>query len=121
MPLGEITKQLALQAIGNAAAPDPPPPVNLGAAIVVQIQAMQKALKDDQELLILCHTGGETVRVVEVFVPTWQLFVLTGLDAHRNTTRVVVPAEALQLTCKVMKAPPGATPGRVAFKTPKLS
>lgn len=119
MALGEITKQLALQAIGNAAAGPAAQPESLGAAITAQMQAMQKALKDDQELLVLCQASGETVRVLDVYVPTWQVFVLTGSDANRNTTRIISPPEVLQLICKVVKAPVGAAPHRIQFKTPK--
>ena len=119
MALGELTKQLAMQAIGNAATPTPAQPETLGAAILGQIQAMQKALKEDQELLVMCQAGAESVRVLEIFVPSWQIFILAGVDANRNTTRIISPAEALQLVCKVIKAPPGPQPNRIIFKTPK--
>lgn len=120
MALAEITKQLALQAIGNATAPSPAQPEHLGTAILGQIQAMQKALKEDQELLVLCHAASETVRVLEFYVPSWQVFILTGLDSNRNVTRVIAPAESLQLVCKVIKAP-GTPPNRIVFKIPKSS
>ena len=54
MALGQITKQLAAQALGNTIdnvmeKPSAPGPAeSLGATLVGEIQAMQKALKDDQ-------------------------------------------------------------------------
>ena len=82
-------------------------------------QAMQRALKDDQELLILCTTGTETVRVLELFVPAWQLFVLTGIDTEKNITRVISPVESTQLVCKVVKVQAPAQPTRIRFVAPK--
>lgn len=120
MALGEITKQLAMQAIGNATAPTPVQQETLGSAILNQIQAMQKALKEDQELLVLCQAAAESIRVLELYVPSWQIFILTGLDSNRNVTRVIAPAESLQLVCKVIKAP-GTPPNRIVFKAPKSS
>ncbi len=64
MALGEITKQLALQALGNVTTPTPVQPETLGAAILSQIQAMQKALKEDQELLVLCQAAAESLQLV---------------------------------------------------------
>jgi len=45
---------------------------------------MQKALKEDEELVVLFHSGAEKIRVLEIFVPSWQVAVLKGLDADRN-------------------------------------
>jgi hypothetical protein len=42
--------------------------------------------------------------------------VLAGIDAEKNITRVISPAESLQLTCKVLKA---TKPARIRFITPK--
>ena len=60
MALGELTRQLAQQALGNQMKDvlDPKPaapvqPENIGVTLVGQVQAMQTALKDDQELVIL--------------------------------------------------------------------
>jgi hypothetical protein len=121
MALGDLTKQIAEQAIRNAVNPPaaPPRPDNPGAAMLAQVQAMQKALKDDEELLVLFHAGSETVRVLEFYFPSWQVAVLTGIDADKSVTRVISPVEALQLVCKVAKAPAGATPARIKFVTPR--
>lgn len=124
MALGDLTKQLAEQAIRSATAPKPaapPPPHNMGADLAAQVQAMQKALKEDEELLVLFHAGGETVRVHEFFFPSWQVAVLTGTGTgtDKSVTRVISPVDALQLVCKVTKAPPSATPARIRFVTPK--
>jgi hypothetical protein len=80
---------------------------------------MQKAVKEEEELVVLLHNGLETMRVLEVYVPSWNVAVLTGIDADRNLTRVIAPAESLQLICKVMKAQPGAKPVKVALIAPK--
>jgi hypothetical protein len=126
MALAEFTKQLAQQAILSAtspakepAAPAPKEKESVGAVIFAQINAMQKALKEDEELVVLFHTGAEKIRVMEIYVPSWQVAVLKGLDADRNPARVVSPAERLQLICKVVKALPGVKPARVGLIAPK--
>jgi hypothetical protein len=121
MALGELTKQLASQAIRNAVNPPPAPPRpdNAGAAMLSQLQAMQKALKEDEELNVTVHAAGETMRVLEFFFPSWQVAVLTGLDAEKSVTRVIAPVDSLQLLCKVAKAQPPAAPVRIKFITPK--
>ena len=112
--LSQISEKL------RAAKPAAPAPGDsLGAVILGQIQAMQKAMKDDEELIVLFHSGSETVRVLEFFVPSWQVFVLTGIDAGKNLSRVVSPAESLQLVCKSVKVQPPARPTRVVFVTPR--
>jgi hypothetical protein len=123
MALGEIAKQLAGQAIGDAlqgGAPAPAakaPAEGPGATIFGQIQAMQKALKEDQELLVLFTAGGETVRVLELFLPSPQVAVLTGVDKDKNMARAISPVESLQLVCKVVKA--AAKPVRVSLVVPR--
>jgi hypothetical protein len=141
MALGEITKQLAQQALGNqmkdvldslrppdlssiseglrGAKPPAGPGDNAGATILGQIQAMQNALKEDQELVVLAGAGAELIRVLEIFVPSWRVLVLTGIDANRNVTRIVSPVEAAQLFCKVMRAQPQTKPVRINFIAPK--
>ena len=73
-----------------------------------QIAAMQKALKEDEELVVTFQSGSERIRVMEIFTPSRHLAVLSGQDADRNVTRVISPVDVLQLVCKVMKAPAGA-------------
>jgi hypothetical protein len=123
MALGNLTKQIAEQAIRNAVNPPaaPPRPENPGAAMLAQVQGMQKALKEDEELLVLFHAGAETIRVLEFFFPSWQVAVLTGVDHAKSTTRVISAVESLQLICKVTKAAPGAAPARIKFVTPRDS
>ena len=128
MAFGEITKQLAQQALGaslkDALDPEtaksaPPQPESPGATILNQVQAMQRALKPEEELVVLYNAGTETIRVLEFYAPSWQILVLTGIDNDKNVTRIISPAGALQLICKVMKAPSGAKPVRLGFITPK--
>jgi hypothetical protein len=125
MAFGEITKQLAQQALGNTLSdalegkPAPAQPETAGGTILAQIQAMQRALKPEEELVVLFRTGPETIRVLEFYAPSWQVLVLTGLDSSKNVTRIVSSAESLQLVCKVMQAHAPAKPIRINFITPK--
>ena len=125
MALGDFTRQIAKEALLSATAPAPKEQPaagaaeNLGATIFSQIQAMQKALKEDEELVVLFGNGAERIRVMEIFLPSRQIAVLTGPDADRSLTRVISPVAALQLVCKVAKAPAGAKPVRVNLVTPK--
>src|ERR1035441_8870687 len=124
MALAELTKQLAQQALLSATSPAKEPAAapaqkeSVCAVILAQINAMQKALKEDEELVVLFENGTEKIRVMEIFVPSWQVAVLKGLDADRNPVRVVSPGERLLLICKVVKAPPGVKPARVGLIAP---
>ncbi|MBM3735984.1 MAG: hypothetical protein FJW39_09380 [Acidobacteria bacterium] len=117
MSLGQITKQLAQEALGSltepAAAPTPAGPDNPAAAAMGQIQAMQNALKDDQELAVTCHVGKDSVRVMEIFAPAPNLLVITGFDAGGALTRIVTAANLVQLVCKPGPVKPGAKPVRI--------
>lgn len=142
MALAQIGKQLAQQVVGEkiqnvmdslrtadaskildavkqekSAAPGPGE--TLGSVIIGQIHSMQKACKEDQELMVLCGAGGETMRVLEIYAPTWQVLVMTGIDTDRNVTRVVSPVNAVQLVCKVVSVHEGAKPARVSLIVPK--
>jgi hypothetical protein len=127
MALGELTKQLAQHAIGSLAEPDKaekatpsaPPAENVCNTLLGQLQAMQKALKEDEELVVRTQSGGEGIRVLEVFVPSPQVLVLSGMDPDRNLVRVIAHVHTVQLVCKVVKTTCGATPMRIRFITPK--
>jgi hypothetical protein len=139
MNLGNIGKAIANQAIESTKntvldavrIPEPAKPgdtspaarpVNLaddGAVILGQIQAMQRPLKEEQELLVHVRAGDETLRVQEIFVPTNHVLVFAGVDAQGNVTRIISPVSAVQLVCKIVKVAPGATPVRVNVLTPK--
>ena len=75
-----------------------------------QIHGMQKALKEDEELVVWFANAARELRVMEIFLPSPKVAVLSGHDAERNLTRVISPVDALQLVAKVMKVPPGAKP-----------
>jgi hypothetical protein len=119
MAIGEFTKQIAQQALLSAtAAPKEAPAAAAdptASAILAQIAAMQKQLKEDEELIVAFHQGPERIRVMEIYVPAPQVVVLIGLDANRALTRVISAPAALQLICKTGKAAPGAKPLRVAL------
>jgi hypothetical protein len=133
--IGYLTKQLAQQALGEAQRPPDlssiaekltgapsgagAQPDNVGATIVGQLQAMQKALKEEDELVVVCSAGGEIIRVLEVFAPTWRVLVLTGIDTDKNVARVVTTADQVQLVCKALPAPEGAKPVRLRIIVPK--
>jgi hypothetical protein len=122
MALGEIAKQLAQQALADQMAPQPsapPQPDSPGAIMLGQIQAMQKACKEDDELMVLFRSGSETVRVLEFIVPSWSVLVLAGVDEAKNITRVVSTPDSVQLVCKLMKVKPPGKPTRVSFRVPK--
>jgi hypothetical protein len=122
MALVDLTKQIAQQAILSATTKEPaqaPQPENVAVTILGQIAGMQKALKEDEELVVLFQNGAERIRVMEVFAPSRQVAVLSGTDADRNLTRVISAVESLQLVCKVMKVQPGTKPVRVGLISPK--
>lgn len=102
-----------------APAPAPPPAHdNVGGVMLAQIQAMQKALKEDQELVVQFRSGEEMLRIVEIFVPSPQVFVLAGNDGQQRLTRIIAPAATVQLICKILRVAPGSTPVRLKIMTP---
>ena len=138
MGFGDLTKQLAKEAIESQmkdalglrpteapkapeapAAATPAPPESPGVTILRQLQAMQTALKENEELAVLFHNGLETLRVNDFILASPQIIVLAGIDAGKNITRVISSTESLQLTCKVVKTQPGVKPVPIRFITPK--
>jgi hypothetical protein len=140
--LGDLTKQLAKEALGaqvdemidtlrgpEAAAkaealtlqggPAAGPGEPLAIVMIGQVQAMQNALKEDQELLVLWSAGQETIRIFEMFAPSPRLLVLSGIDTARALTRVVTSVESLQLICKPAAVKDGSKPVRLRFVGPK--
>jgi hypothetical protein len=120
----ESTKNSVMDAVRTPAPPKPEPkPVaalpDTGAAIVAQIQAMQRPLKEDQELAVLFRAGDEMLRVNEIFVPNPEVLVFAGVDSNGNITRVISPVNAAQVVCRILKVAPGATPSRVNVLTPR--
>jgi hypothetical protein len=123
MALADLTKQLAKEALLSATA-DPPAaqpaaPEGIGNIVLGQIHAMQKALKEDEELALWFGSGAERIRVFDVYLPNWKLAVLTGYDSERLLSRIISPVDALQLVAKVVKAPAGSKPGRIGLVAPK--
>ena len=122
MALSEITKQIAQQAILSATEKPASPAPSLepaGAVILSQIGAIQKALKEDEELVVHLLSGAEKIRVFEIFLPSPQVAVLSGVDSNRAGARVVSAVAALQLVCRTAKVPEGTKPVRVNLVTAK--
>jgi hypothetical protein len=142
MALAQLGKQLAQQVVGDkiqnvmdslrapdaSKTPDPlkqdkpaaaAPGESMGSIIIGQVQAMQRACKEDQELMVLCGAGLDTMRVLEIYAPTWQVLVMTGVDTEHNVTRVISPVNTVQLVCKVVSVQAGANPARVSLIVPK--
>lgn len=122
MALADLTKQLAQQAILSAtsgpkseAAPPAAAAPATGPVFLAQIQAMQKAIKEDEELVVTWTGGGEKIRLMEIFLPSPTVAVLSGIDGNRQTARVVSAVEALQVLCRVVKVAAGAKPARVGL------
>jgi hypothetical protein len=137
MALGEIGRALTGQALDSAknsvldaikgepakkpSAPAAAPATaqeSIGGIMLAQIQAMQRSLKEDQELVVQFRSGEEMLRIVEIFVPSPQVFVLAGNDGQQRLTRIVAPAATVQLICKVLRVTPGTTPVRLKIMTP---
>jgi hypothetical protein len=124
MALGEFTKQLAQQALLGAAkepAKQPAPVAReaIGPVVFAQINAMQKALKEGEELALTYQDGAERIRIREIYMPSWRVAVLGGTDAERGAVRILAPVESLRLAVRVVKAPPGVKPARVVLTAPK--
>jgi hypothetical protein len=138
MTIGGLGKVLANQAIEStkktvmdAVNPSDPPkatkpadtsqpaPADVGAIIVGQIQAMQRPLREDQELNVTFRAGDEMLRVTEILVPNAQVLIFVGADSAGHVTRVISPVDMAQVVCKVMAVAPGAGPVRVNVLTPK--
>jgi hypothetical protein len=139
MGLGNFGKALADQAIeatkrnvmGNLTGPEPAKPAEaangkpvvpqeIGPVILGQLQSMQKVLREDQELRVEYYTGTETIHVLEIFVPTPQVFVLSGTDATReHAARIIVPASQAVFTTRIAKVEPGVAPMRLSVLSPR--
>ena len=121
----ESTKNSVMDAVRTPAPPKPAEPKSAaaapdtGAAIVAQVQAMQRPLKEDQELAVLFRAGDEMLRVNEIFVPNPEVLVFAGVDSNGNITRVISPANVAQVVCRILRVAPGATPSRVNVLTPR--
>lgn len=134
MGIGELTKQFAKEALSEQVkdvlgSPASETAAAAGAAaealtaiLMGQVQAMQNAVKEDQELVVFATVGGTTIRVHEMFAPNQKVLVLSGTDMSDKTlTRLISPADSVQLVCKPAPMPPGSTKGaRIRFVTPQI-
>src|SRR5260370_36819964 len=84
MALVDLTKQLAKEALLSATQdpkpPAPPTPAaeNMGAIVMGQVNSMQKALKEVEELGAWCSNSSEILRVIVIFLPSPQLAGMAG-------------------------------------------
>ena len=119
----ETTKNTVMDAVRPSDPAKPaeakPLPQDTGAIIIGQIQAMQRPLREDQELIVAFRAGNEMLRIKEIFVPSAQVLVFAGVDEEGNVTRVIAPVDTAQVVCKVVPVAAGATPVRVNVLTPK--
>jgi hypothetical protein len=118
----DATKKNVIDAL--TAEPAKPPekplaPESVGGIILGQVQGMQRALRDDQELQVFVTTPSGALRVHEIFVPSVQVLVFAGMDAAQNVTRLVAPADSVQVLCKICKVAPEAKPLRVNVLSPR--
>jgi hypothetical protein len=105
--------------VDTTTAPKPAAGLDIGAIILGQIQAMQRPLREDQELQVSLGAAHDVLLVSEVFVPHSAVLVFSGLDNEGRVTRVIMPADRVQLMCKIMAVAPGATARRVTIIPPK--
>lgn len=119
----ETTKNTVMDAVRPSDAAKPPETKaavpDTGAVIIGQIQAMQRPLKEDQELAVLFRAGNDMLRITEIFVPGAHVLVFAGVDSEGNITRVIAPVDTAQVVCKVVPVAAGASPVRVNVLTPK--
>ena len=108
MTIGSIGKALANQAIESTKntvrdTVNPPEPAkspearlgppDVGSLIIGQIQAMQRPLKEDQELAVTIGAGNEILRVTEIFVPGAPVLVFAGVDTEGRVRRFIAPVD----------------------------
>jgi hypothetical protein len=124
----ETTKKSVMDAVippdpkarpAEPSAPKPAAVIDIGAIILGQIQAMQRPLRDDQELQVSLAAAHDVLRVNEVFVPHQAVIVFSGVDHLGNVTRVILPADQVQLVCKIVPVTPGNIARRVNIIPPK--
>ena len=117
----EGTKNTVMAAINNPEPPKSadPKPETIGSIILGQIQAMQRPLTWEQELLVTVRAGEEMLRVIEIFVPSAAVLVFSGLDPQGNVTRVISPVDSAQVICKIVRVEPQLAAVRVNILTPK--
>jgi len=101
------------------ATPKPSSALDIGAIILGQIQAMQRPLREDQELQVSLSAAHDVLRVNEVFVPHSAVIVFSGVDNLGNVMRVILPSDHVQLVCKIVPVMPGNAPRRVNIIPPK--
>jgi len=72
-------------------------------------------------LIVLATAGLETLRILEIYAPSWRVAVLTGIDSDKIVTRVICPMASLQLVCKPMPVRAGVKAVPVRIVAPKVA
>jgi len=103
----------------SAGASKPAGAPDIGAIVLGQIQAMQRPLGEDRELQVSLSAAQDVLLVHEIFVPHGAVLVFSGLDPEGNVMRVILPADHVQLVCKIVPVMPGHPARRINIIQPK--
>jgi hypothetical protein len=71
--------------------------------IRTHVEAMQKKLKKDEQLLIYHNAGGQPILITSVGFQNPSMIVLNGLDAMGDECRVLSHMTSIQLVVRVIK------------------
>ena len=120
MGLGQLTKQLAQQAIGNqvkeavegivpADTSTPSAPVETMSSMMLgETKCNAEGIEGRPGVGRHVQAGGEVLRVREIYVRSPQVAVVTGTTGEKALTRVICPFDSMVLVCK----PAAVTRGR---------
>jgi Mrp family chromosome partitioning ATPase len=79
------------------------------------IEASQRNLQPDEQLLVYYTNGVEMIRVGHVYMSLTNVAVISGSDQEGKATQVVAHLHALQLVCKVVKADENKKKTKIEF------
>jgi len=83
--------------------------------IRTHVEAMQKNLKKDEQLLIYHNAGGQPILVTSIGFQNPSMIVLHGLDAMGNECCVLSHLTSVQLVVRVMKVDKQQKRRRIGF------
>ena len=82
------------------------------------IRQKQEGLKEDQQLLVYCVSGGERFQVLQIKLPNHFTVILEGVDGEGNPVSRIATMNNIEITSKVVTVAPPAKPYRIGFITP---